>query len=288
MFSFTKASPNKAPSLPAGRNKTPLRSPLDLVFLSLQLYRSNFWLMIGYTAWLLLPFAGYFVLSFFPEQNPIVVTLDLLCSVAEFMITFWTGIILILIVNALVEKQPFDAMGLKKYSKTLLQPTARVLLLHILLVLLGFILLIIPGFIAIIWFAFAQTSAVLDGKHGMEALKFSRSLSEGRFFSVLYRLVGGPVLIGFVYSVIVALIISISGAAAGVDPVKIAAQNQLPAWLDLLQSIVEIVAIPLLATYMTLLYKHLRETRGPLVKQETVSPETGEKIASSMTPRNET
>ena len=254
MFSSTKASPNKAP-------KAPLRSPLDLLLLSLQLYRSNFWLMVGYSAWLLLPFTGYFLLSFFSADNPLTITFDLLFTIAEFIITFWTGIILVLIVNAIVEKHPFDETGVKKYSATLLQPAARILVLHLLFVLLGFILLVIPGFIAIVWFAFAQTSAVLDGKRDMEALKFSRSLSEGRFFSVLYRLIGGPLMIGFVYAILVSLIVSIADGATGVDTKNLATQTSIPAWINLLQSIIGIFAIPLLATYMTLLYKHLRETK---------------------------
>lgn len=233
--------------------------------------------MAGYTSWLLLPFTGYFLLSFFPEHNPIVVTLAFVCSILEFIITFWTGIILILIVNALLEKQPFDADGVKKYSATLLQPTARVLILHIALVLAGFVLLIVPGFVALVWFAFAQTAAVLDNKRGMEALTLSRSLCDGRFGRVLYRLVGGPVLIFFVYSIIASLLLSVAGATSGFDPTKITPETQLPAWLNLFQSVIEIFTIPLLATYMTLLYKHLRETSEtksiPVENNETVESE---------------
>lgn len=193
------------------------------------------------------------------------------------MITFWTGIILILLVNATIEKQPFDAEGVKKYSAGLLQPTARVLLLHIVCVLVAFVCLIVPGIIALVFYAFAQTACVLDGKRGMEALKFSRSLCSGRFFPVLYRLIGGPVIIGFIYSIIVALIISIAGVLSGLDPVKLAGASVLPGWLDLLQSFVEIIAIPLLATYMTILYKHLRETR----EKQSVSVENTETIETT-------
>lgn len=286
MFSSTKTST----SLPAGRNNTPLRSPIELLFLSLQLYRSNLWLFVGYTAWLLLPFAGYFILSFFPEENAIVVLFYFLWSIVEFIITFWTGIILILLVNAIIEKLPFDAEGVRKYSTGLLKPTARVFVLHILLVFVGFFLLIIPGLIAIVWLAFAQTSAILDNKRGINALIFSRSLSEGRFFRVFYRLIGGPIMIGFVYSLIIALIVSIAGSSVGLNPVELSRASELPAWINLLQSIVTIFAIPLLATYMTILYKHLKETREkqpvPVENTETNEPAEGGHKTTPLQPQS--
>lgn len=271
MFSFIKALRNKAARLSTNKNNRPLYPSLELVLQSLHLYRSNFWLMVGYTAWLLFPLSGYFLLSFFPEQNPIIVVFDTLFSVAEFVITFWVGIIFILMVNAITEKQPFDTVGLKNVSLSLLRPTARVFVLHILIVLLGFILLVIPGFVAIVWLAFAQTSVILDGKRGKEALSFSRNLSKGRFFRVLYRLIGGPILIGFVYFLFVAVLISIVGGFSGFDPTQTTQTFQPPAWVDLLESTIGIFVIPLLATYMTLLYKHLKETRDPSAKQETVA-----------------
>jgi hypothetical protein len=217
--------------------------------------------MVGYAAWLLFPFSGYFLLSFFPEKNPIVIGFGIVFSIVEFMITFWIGIVFILIVNTLVEKRPFDTTGLKRVSISFLQPTALVFILHILLTFLGFIFLVIPGFVAIVWFAFAQTSVVLDGKRGKEALSFSRSLSQGRFFRVLYRLIGGPILISFVYFLFVAVLISIVGGISGFDPTQTTQSPQSPAWVDLLESTIGIFVIPLLATYMTLLYKHLKETR---------------------------
>jgi len=279
MFSSIKALQNKAVRKTANKNNHPLHPPLSLILSSLQLYRSNFWLMVGYSAWLLFPFCGYFLLSFFPEQNSIVFIFDTLFSITEFLITFWVGIIFILMVNALTEKQPFDAIGLKNVSLSFLRPTARVFLLHILLVFLGFILLVIPGFIAIVWFAFAQTSVILDGKRGKDALSFSRGLSKGRFFRVLYRLIGGPILIGFVYFLFVAVLISIVGGFSGFDPTQTTQTLQPPAWVDLLESTLGIFVIPLLATYMTILYKHLKETRDPSAKQETVAQDDKDKIA---------
>lgn len=281
MFSFIKALQNKAAHPPTHRNRRPLHPTLELVLQSFHLYRSNFWLMVGYSAWLLFPLSGYFLLSFFPAQNPIVIAFNILFSIVEFFITFWVGIIFILIVNALTEKQPFDATGLKNVSRSFLRPTARVFILHILLVLLGFILLVIPGFIAIVWFAFAQTSVILDGKRGKEALSFSRSLSRGRFFRVLHRLIGGPILISFVYFLFVAILISIVGGFSGFNPAQTTQTIQPPAWVDLLESTLGIFVIPLLATYMTILYKHLKETRDPSTKQETVAQDDTKEILHS-------
>jgi len=208
----------------------------------------------------LFPITGYFVLSFFPETNPMVIGLNAVCSVVELLLTFWIGIILVLLVNAILEKQTLDIATLKQTSISLLQPVANALLIAFLFVLLGILLLVLPGIMVFIWIAFTQTVVILDGKRGMDALKSSKSLSEGRFFRVFYRILIGPLFIGFIFSLITALVLSLSGAISGFNPIDVASTQNLPAWVDLLQSTIEIFGIPWLATYMILLYKHLKET----------------------------
>lgn len=211
--------------------------------------------------------------------------LGAIISLFEFILTFWIGIILILIVNAILEKQPIEAASIKQKSIVLLQPTARVLLLHIILVVIGFVLLIIPGFIALVWFAFAQTAVILDDQRGKQALLFSKSLSEGRFWRVLYSLITGPIIIGFIYSMIVAVIFSIGGSASGFDPTNITPETQIPGWIELFASILEIFAIPWLATYMVMLYKELRGTKDVSPIENDKIPE-GEHEASPLQPHS--
>jgi hypothetical protein len=273
MFSSTKASQNKV-------SKHPLRSPIDLVFESLQLYRSHLWLMVGYSAWLLLPFTAYFILSFFPGTNPLVLVLEFIFSLVELFITFWIGIIFIFIVHAIKEKQPVDLSVLKQKTLAILQPTVNVLLIQFLFVVLGFILLIIPGMIALVWYAFPQTAVILDDKKGMEAMKYSKSLTQGRFFRVAYRLIGGPIFIGIVYSILVAIVLSFASAFSNMDAITVTGSSNLPAWLDLLQSMVGIFTIPWLATYMTLLYKHLQETQNVTTSPQPAQDVTAETVSS--------
>lgn len=257
-------------SIKASANKplsSSLRSPLELVVQSLQIYRAHFWALIGYSAWLILPFTGYFILSFFPEQNPFVHIGMTFFSVVEFVITFWIGIIFTLFVHWVIEKHPFTPEELSGTSAKLLHPSARVFFLYILLVLAGFLLLVLPGFIALVFLAFAQTAVILDGKYGMQAIRFSISLVKGRFLSMVYRLVGGPILIGFLYSVVTALLLILCGSLSGSTPSELIQIAILPAWMIYLQSVVQIFAIPLLATYMTILYKEV--TISPTKPVET-------------------
>lgn len=254
MSSFIKTSVNK--------NNHSLRSPLNLVLLSFQLYKTHFWLLAGYACWLLLPVTGYFVLAFFPESNLIVVTFNSVLHLIEFFLTFWIGVILVILINAIVEKQTLDLATLKQKSLSFLQPVAHALVIAFVIIFLGTILLIIPGIIAFIWYAFTQISVILEDKRGAEALKFSKALSSGRFFRVFYRVCMGPILIGLLYSIIISLILSFSGAISGFDPISVASAEHVPPWLNLFQSIIEIFGIPWLATYMILLYIDLKQNGG--------------------------
>ncbi len=74
---------------------------------------------------------------------------------------------------------------------------------------------------------------------------------------MVYRLVGGPILIGFLYSIVTALLLILSGGLSGSTPSELIQVSVLPAWMIYLQSVVQIFAIPLLATYMTILYKEV-------------------------------
>jgi len=235
--------------------------------------------MVGYSAWLLLPFTAYFILSFFPETNPIVLGFDFIFSLVELFLTFWIGIILILVVNSIIEKQLLDPSALKQKSIALFQPTANAFILQFLFIALGFVLLIIPGLIGLVWYAFTQTCVVLENKKGMQALHESKALSQGRFFRVAYRLIGGPIIIGIIYSIVVSLVLTFSGSLSSIQTMATQSSVSLPAWLDLLQSTVGIFTLPWLATYMVMLYKELQATRDPSTPLRSAQDDKTENIS---------
>ena len=108
---------------------------------------------------------------------------------------------------------------------------------------------------------------MIDGKRGKDALRFSRSLARNRFFSVLSRLLVGPVIIGLVYSILLAVVFMAIGAAIGFDPTTTLNSDQIPAWINLLESTFEIFLIPLVTVYMVMLYRNLKATVPTIVKE---------------------
>jgi hypothetical protein len=55
----------------------------------------------------------------------------------------------------------------------------------------------------VVWYCFAQASVVLDGKHGMEALSWSKSMVKGRFWKTAMAVIGVPAFIGLCYAIVV-------------------------------------------------------------------------------------
>jgi len=236
-----------------------LASPFSVLGQSFRLYRANLWVLVGYSAWLLFPIAGIFVLSFIPDHTWVTYASVSIFTIAQMLISIWLSIVFIKLVDLMDRKQPLDLPTVQKESIFLLRPTIHVMARQFLFVFLGFIALIIPGIVMALWYAFSQMALILDGKIGMEALTFSKTLVKGRFFQVLYRLIAGPLIIGFVYSFFIAILFLIIASSSGIDLIQAMSGNTVPAWIELLQSSLEIFTIPLVATYMTMLYKELRK-----------------------------
>ncbi|MEK7451742.1 MAG: hypothetical protein AAB664_00215, partial [Patescibacteria group bacterium] len=165
-------------------------------------------------------------------------------------------------------KQKIDLEALQKKSVLLLRPMIRVMARQFLFVIVGFIALIVPGIIMLVWYAFSQTALVIDEKKDMEALAFSKSLGKGRLLCVGYRLIAGPFLVGFIFSIVIIILFSLISIFTGTDLVQTITENKIPAWMNLLQSSLEIFTMPLIAIYMVFLYKDLK--KNPLEKTSTV------------------
>ncbi len=81
----------------------------------------------------------------------------------------------------------------------------------------GFVVLVVPAFIFFVWFRFAQDYAVIDGVRGMAALRASKRLVAGRWWTTFFRIVA-PLLFFYIAARFAsALVYLILGAAFG-DP----------------------------------------------------------------------
>ena len=85
-----------------------LASPFSVLAQSYRLYRANLWILVGYSAWLLFPIAGIYVLSFMPEHTWVSYVSAGIFTIAQILISIWLSILLILIIDLIDRKQPVD------------------------------------------------------------------------------------------------------------------------------------------------------------------------------------
>jgi hypothetical protein len=65
-----------------------------------------------------------------------------------------------------------------------------VVLLTSLAVIAGLILFIIPGIIIAVWFSFSYLTLLLEGKHGIDALRTSKDMVRGLWWPIFWRFAG--------------------------------------------------------------------------------------------------
>ena len=244
-----------------------LTSPRDLLRATIELYRKEFWLFLGYAAWLLVPAAAFYFAIALPP-NPVTTVLIVVTVVLQLFVWLWIFVCLMRATALLLSNKPIDHDVLSTQALRRIQPVLAVVFLQALIVLGGTLLLIIPGIIFWVWYSLAQTAAGLDDKRPVESLTFSRALVQGRFTQVLWRLIAGPVVIGLLYAFVSGAILVILARLLGVD-VSIIFSDAPPLWSQIVQSIVDIFFIPLFLIYTVLLYQDLKS--HPLEKGGAVA-----------------
>ncbi len=232
-----------------------MRSPLMLIGESAKLYKKDFAIFIGYSAWLLFPFAILVLFDFLPPSS-LVTTGSFILMIAELLLYTWVSIVLVLFAKARIKKETVDPHSLPEQAKQLIKPVLIVAILQFLLFVGGFLLLIIPLFVFFVWFGLAQFTTIFEGKHGLESLGASRVLAKGRFWKTAGYLIVGPVVLMLVYSLALAFVMSLIGGVQGLSPVSLLS-GDAPLWIDVLESIGQVFYVPLLIVYMTHVYLEL-------------------------------
>lgn len=243
-----------------------LSSPRDLLRATLDLYRKEFWLFLGYAAWLLVPAAAFYFSIVLPP-NPVTAVLIVVTVVLQIFVWLWILVCLMRATALLTAGKPIDHDVLSTQALRRIQPVLAVAFLQALIVLGGTLLLIIPGVIFWVWYSLSQVAAGLEDKRPVESLAFSRALVQGRFFATLWRLIAGPVVIGLLYAFFSAAFLVILARLLSVD-VSIIFSDTPPLWSQIVQSIVDIFFIPLFLIYTVLLYQDFKtnplEKAGPV------------------------
>ncbi|MBI4713699.1 hypothetical protein HY771_00720 [Candidatus Uhrbacteria bacterium] len=244
-----------------------MSSPFELILKSVRLYRTNAATFLGYSAWLLIPFAGAVILGLLP-LSPFAQLLAFLLMLVELFLSFWVVIILVLCADALLTGKKFEHGRFPKIAKTLIAPVLTVALLQTLILIGGLLLLVVPGFLFFVWFSFAQFTAILDGKRGLDALQTSKAMIKGKFWKVFLTIFGGTLFLFIVYSLILSLIMSLIAALQGVDLLDMLT-GTLPLWIQVLESIGEVILLPLLVIFLTSVYLEVKS--GEVVESKSQS-----------------
>ncbi|MBI2098992.1 hypothetical protein HYT45_01090 [Candidatus Uhrbacteria bacterium] len=188
---------------------------------------------------------------------------SLLVSIPSYLIRFWAAIILVLALDAAIQKQEFDVKKLGEDAARKFLPVLIVSILAGLAMLGGFLLFVIPGIIFSIWFAFAYYEAILHGAKGADALKKSRRLSRGRFWAALWRLAAPAAFWSVVVWLATSAIFQLFSAAT-IPWKEIISTGPgsayLSAILDAISNLIQSLSAPLLTAVGVLLYRALKES----------------------------
>ena len=246
-----------------------MSSPFELILQSLKDYRKEAPTLIGYAAWLLLPFFVSFAVSFLPI-TPVVQMLAIILTVVELVFIIWITIILCLCAQAIVFEQKANVSTISQQAKQLIFPVVIVNLLQLLVVLGGFLLLVIPVFLFAVWFGLTQFVTIFENKRGFDALSASRELTKGRFWYSARLVLIGPLVLLVCFSFLLSLMISIGSAIYGIDPTQLLSDD-IPRWVESLEAVGELFFLPLVLLYFTHVYRELHEHPLQLEKSPEIA-----------------
>lgn len=173
-----------------------LINPLDIIKDSLVLYQKNWRKLSPYIILLLIPTliltalgVGSLYLYLYVQSSKIISSLIVLAVfVASLIFSLWVTIALAKAIKACLDKEEpknwKENMGLTSY---LIWPVIATSLIAALIILGGSILFIIPGIIFFIWYTFSFYTVVFEEKRTLKALRASKDLVVGRWWSILFR-----------------------------------------------------------------------------------------------------
>lgn len=213
--------------------------------------------LYGFAGWLIIPVLISLGSSFLDPSfgDP----LEIIAAILFLGLSLWASAAMTIMISGIVRPDlvPNDAVtSVSELAWRRAPKLFWVSLLTILLQVFGFIF-IIPGIVFTVWFAFAETEAVLTGAGVFSSLTQSRQRVRGHFFAVLWRIFA----FSFLLSLILTLILSPILSAAGITDVSTLFPN-MPAWLNAILSFISILLMPLILTYELHLYFSLRGKTG--------------------------
>ncbi len=232
-------------------------SVIELLQLTFAIYRRNFGLYIGYSAWMILPAAFIFLLSAVaPKAQD---GLEIAGQIALVVLGVWIWIILTKITSKIIAKEKINTDTLAAECWKMILPVLGITILAALVKIVGFLFLIIPGILFSVWYAFADMEVILNGKFGLEAMTGSRDLVRGRGWRVLWRIVAGPLILAALYFIASTSLIGLTEMLATGSTTLISTTPSVS--VRMLGSVTDALAFPLFVIYPVLLYLDLKQEK---------------------------
>ena len=208
---------------------------------------------MGYAAWLFLPLAAFLLTGIFPEDIGAWIIFPAI--ILYIVVALWIFTIVTRAAHKLLQGKPLQEEYLQKNLARTMKNLVLVGFLEAIIIFGGLILLIVPGIIFATWFAFSQIITMLDGETPINALKKSKKIVTGKFKKVLWRIVAGPVLVGFIYIIAYSIIAITIALILGQDIVMMLEAEEPAAWLLVLDGIGDILLFPFMTLYFVALYQ---------------------------------
>lgn len=243
-------------------NHKKLQGVFKLLQETFRLYYNNFGLYLGYSAWLFIPLVltVFSLVTFSKETTQF---LDLVFNLFIYsLMLVWITVTFVIITPLIKDERAVKTREVSSEAWALIIPYSLISLLVLIIVIGGFFLLILPGIVFITWYYFAAIITVTEKVHVISALKQSRSLSKNRFFSVLWRIALGNLLLFFMFGLIVLLTVYLNISLTHTD--FLTYLSSPPSILDsAIYRVSEAFLLPFIAIYQVLLYLELKKTASP-------------------------
>ncbi len=245
-----------------------LISVKDIISKSIGLYKDNSRLFLQYIFVLFIPvFVSLLIGAFLGTEgqlnafNTMTGIVLFVTFIVIYIASIWVSLGFVRTIALRYEGKPgLEVKEALQWAAPLLWPAIFASILAGLAILGGFILLIIPGIIFSVWFSFVFYAVALDDKRGKEAIKFSKHLVKGRWWSVLWRLIAPGIVFGLLFFIADGIFqflngILTSNMVTGTLPFIVTSII-----ISLGSSIVGLLLTPLSTAAPTILYAELKKT----------------------------
>jgi len=239
---------------------------IDLLKKSWSLYVENFKTLFLIAIWTILPAIAMGIVaalaSYFPEGAWLLYSLlYVVAFVGAIIIGLWVHVSLTESIASYYKGQPVNVDKIYSGAWGKILPLLWVSIIVFVIVFAGTLLFVIPGILFGVWFAFATIINILEGKKGWSALKESKNLVSGKWWSVFWRFLAIYLLLMIIIWVItIPLFLLLSFGFAAL------AQAAGPDWIALIQSVItnliNVLALPLFTAIPIILYIELKKFKG--------------------------